>query len=311
MRALVFTAPGEVELRDLDEPVAGDGEVVLQVRAAGICGSELHGFRSLGMRRPPLVMGHEVAGTLPDGRRVVVNPLLSCGRCDLCERELPQVCRERGLLGVHRPGGFAERVAVPESACHELPGSVGWDAAAMIEPLANAVHAVGLAGDVRGSRVGVVGAGALGLLTLVVARLAGAARVAVVDPSPGRLAIAERLGADEVGAELLAEQDVVVDAVGVQATRAASIARLRPGGTAVWIGLAQAVVELDGNEVVRGERTVAGSFAYTPDEFVRAVELSADCDLGWATSVPLADSQRVFMELAEGRSQIVRAVIRP
>ena len=311
MRALVFTAPGEVVLRDVDEPTPGPDDVVLTVHASGICGSELHGFRALGMRVPPLVMGHEVVGTTEDGRRVAVNPLLSCGACDLCNRGLPQVCRTRGLLGVHRPGGFAERVAVPIDSLHDLPPDVDWVAAAMIEPLANAVHAIGLAPEVDGGRVGIIGAGALGLLSLAVARLRGAAHVTIVDPSPTRLATAQRLGADVVAATLDAEHDVVIDAVGLSTTRAASLRWLRPAGTAVWIGLAAPEATIDGNDVVRGERKVAGSFAYTSTEFATAVHLSSQLDLGWATAVPLNDSQRVFMELAEGRSDIVRAVICP
>jgi threonine dehydrogenase-like Zn-dependent dehydrogenase len=107
VRALVFTAPSVVELQDVDEPAPRDGDVILEVMGSGICGSELHGFRSLGFRKPPLVMGHEIVGVDPSGRRVAVNPLLSCGHCDLCSRGLTEVCRERGLIGVHRPGGFA------------------------------------------------------------------------------------------------------------------------------------------------------------------------------------------------------------
>ena len=311
MRALVFTAPGVVEMQDVDEPQPRDGEVILDVKGSGICGSELHGFRSLGMRKPPLVMGHEVAGVDATGRRVAVNPLLSCGRCDLCTRGLPQVCRERGLLGVHRPGGFAERVAVPAAALHVLPDSVSWEAAAMVEPLANAVHALRQVPDVRAARIGVIGSGAIGLLCLLVARRLGAGHVSVVDPSEGRLATAVRLGADATGPALVDEHDVIIDAVGLPATRAASLLRLRPGGHAVWIGLASADATIDGNDLVRGERHVVGSFAYRPEEFAEAVALSADCDLGWSTGVPLEDSQRVFMALADGTSDIVRAVIRP
>jgi threonine dehydrogenase-like Zn-dependent dehydrogenase len=311
VRALVFTAPSVVELQDVDEPVARDGEVIVDVRGSGICGSELHGFRSLGFRKPPLVMGHEIVGVDPAGRRVAVNPLLSCGHCDLCERRLPQVCRERGLLGVHRPGGFAERVAVPADALHVLPDAVDWQAAAMVEPLANALHALRRVPEVRGARVGVIGAGAIGLLCLLVARRLGAGHVTVVDPTEGRLGTATRLGADATGPALAEEYDVVVDAVGLPATRADSVLRVRPGGHAVWIGLARAEATIDGNDLVRGERNIVGSFAYRPDEFAEAVVLSADCDLGWATSVPLEDSQRIFMALADGSSDIVRAVIRP
>jgi threonine dehydrogenase-like Zn-dependent dehydrogenase len=311
VRALVFTAPGVVEMQDVDEPQPAEGDVVVEVKGSGICGSELHGFRSLGFRKPPLVMGHEVVGIDPAGRRVAVNPLLSCGKCDLCLRGLPQVCRERGLLGVHRPGGFAERVAVPADALHVLPDGVTWEAAAMIEPLANALHAVRQVPDVRGTRVGIIGAGAIGLLCLLVARRLGAEHVTVVDPSVGRLATAARLGADATGQTLVDERDVVIDAVGLPVTRADSVLRVRPGGHAVWIGLARADATIDGNDLVRGERHVVGSFAYRPEEFAEAVALCADCDLGWSTGISLEDSQRVFMALAEGRSDIVRAVIRP
>src|SRR2546430_5873096 len=115
MRALVFTAPSVVELRDVDEPAPRPGEAVLDVAVAGICGSELHGVRTPGFRIPPLIMGHEFAGTTPDGRRVAVNPLLSCGCCDRCRAGQTQLCWQRAIIGIHRPGGFAERVAVPES----------------------------------------------------------------------------------------------------------------------------------------------------------------------------------------------------
>jgi threonine dehydrogenase-like Zn-dependent dehydrogenase len=311
VRALVFTAPGVVEMQDVDEPRAGDGDIIVEVKGSGICGSELHGFRSVGFRKPPLVMGHEIVGVDPGGRRVAVNPLLSCGTCDLCSRGLPEVCRERGLVGVHRPGGFAQRVAVPADAVYVLPDGVSWEAAAMIEPLANAVHAVRQAPEVGDARVGVIGAGAIGLLCLLVARRLGAGHVTVVDPSERRLQTADRLGADATGPSLTEEYDVVVDAVGMSVTRADSLTRVRPGGHAIWIGLAQAEATIDGNDVVRGERHVVGSFAYRPEEFAEAVALSAECDLGWSTGVPFEDAQRVFMELAAGSSDIVRAVIRP
>jgi threonine dehydrogenase-like Zn-dependent dehydrogenase len=165
--------------------------------------------------------------------------------------------------------------------------------------------------DIRDTRVGVIGAGAIGLLCLLVARRLGAGHITVVDPSEGRLAIAGRLGADETGPSLTQEYDAIVDAVGLPATRADSVLHVRPGGHAVWIGLAKAEATIDGNELVRGERHIVGTFAYRPGEFAEAVELSAHCDLAWSTGVPLDDAYDVFMALAEGRSDIVRAVIRP
>ncbi|QWZ08609.1 alcohol dehydrogenase catalytic domain-containing protein [Nocardioides panacis] len=310
MRALVFTGPGAMELRDVATPGARDGWVPVTVRASGICGSELHGFRSVGFRRPPLVMGHEFAGETPDGRRVVVNPLLSCGECDLCHRGKPELCRRRELLGVHLAGGFAERVTVPAGAVHVIPDEMTWETAALIEPLANAVHAWRQVEQGGIGRVAVIGAGAIGLVSLLVAAHEQLGEVTVVDRSGFRLVLAGRLGAAVCAEELEGEYDVVVDAVGSAQTRASAVEHVRPGGTSVWLGLAEAAAGFDGNGLVRGEKRVVGSFAYSPEDFADAVRLAASLDLGWATAIDMEDSQRIFMELAGGAQDPVKAVIR-
>jgi len=310
MRALVFTGPGAMELQDVSTPQVPEGWVPITVRASGICGSELHGFRAVGFRRPPLVMGHEFAGETPDGRRVVVNPLLSCGRCDLCRRSHPELCRERQLLGVNLGGAFAERVAVPRSALHEIPADMNWQTAALIEPLANAVHAWRQVDRSSVERLAVVGAGTIGLVSLLVALHERLGEVTVVDRSASRLDLAARLGAAACATELDAEYDVVVDAVGSAQTRASAVEHVRPGGTSVWLGLAEAGAGFDGNGLVRGEKRVVGSFAYSPEDFATAVSMASSLDLGWATPIAMEDSQRVFMELANGAEQPVKAVIR-
>ena len=311
MRALVFTAPSTVEMQDVPIPVAGPGEVVLDVGAVAICGSELHGVRTPGFRTPPLVMGHELAGMTPDGRRVVVNPIVTCGRCDMCSRGRTQVCRERAIVGIHRPGGFAESVAVPEIQLHDIPEALSWDQAAMVEPLANAVHAVGLAGDVSGARVGVIGSGTIGLMSLLVARARGAGEVIVADIADSRLGLARRLGADATADALDGECDVVIDAVGAPATHAASVVHLAPGGTAVWIGLLSGEAGFDALELIRQEKRVLGSFAYSDAEFADAIEFAAVCPLDWIESAALDDGARIFTELMNGRTDIVKAVLRP
>lgn len=310
MRALVFTGPGAIELQDLPTPEVPDGWLSITVRASGICGSELHGFRSVGFRRPPLVMGHEFAGETPDGRRVVVNPLLSCGDCDQCRHGHLQLCRQRRLLGVHLSGGFAERVAVPPSAVHDIPADMSWETAALIEPLANGVHAWRQVGQRTVERVAVIGAGAIGLVTLLMARHARLDEVTVVDRATSRLNLAAGLGASTCASELDGEYDVVVDAVGTTETRAAAVDHVRPGGTSVWLGLAESDAGFDGNGLVRGEKSVIGSFAYSPEDFALAVSLASSLDLGWATAITMEDSQRVFMQLAEGAHDPVKAVIR-
>jgi len=316
MRALVFTAPGTVEMLDVPEPDPGPGEVLVQVRAAGICGSELHGARHPGFRQPPLIMGHEFAGTTAGGEAVVVNPILSCGHCDLCQRGLRNLCRERQIIGVHRAGGFAERVAVPASALRPVPPGLGWEAAALIEPAANAVHAWNQASgalgtDAKGARVGVIGCGAIGLLCVAVALSSGAARVEVSDLAPARLAAALSLGAGAGGPGLEGEYDVVIDAVGSAATRAASVGHQRPGGTAIWLGLADSEPGFDASALVRSEKRVLGSFAYRDEEFAQATTMIREWDLAWAAGYPLAEGADVFTELMNGSLHPVKALLRP
>ena len=181
-------------------------------------------------------MGHEFAGVTSDGHRVVVNPLVSCGECDLCSRGVPQLCRHRELLGVHRPGGFAEAVAVPQSALHDLAPEVGWETAAMVEPLANAVHAYKQAGPQPGQRLAVIGAGTIGLVCPLVARDNGL-DVTSVDRSRTRLDVAARLGATACTTRLEGEFDVIIDAVGLAVTRSTSVELLAPGGRQYGSGL--------------------------------------------------------------------------
>ena len=311
MMALVFTAPGELEMRDVPDPEPADGEVLVHVRAAGICGSELHGARHPGFRVPPLIMGHEFAGLSDNGDRVLINPILSCGHCSLCGRGLRYLCADRALIGVHRPGGFAERVAVPAGAARPLPDWLSWSEAAVVEPAANAVHAWNLGRGGPGHRVAVLGCGAIGLLCLLTALAGGADQVEVTDLSPVRLAAARRLGAAAAGTTLTGEYDVVIDAVGSAVTRALSVQHQRPGGVAVWLGLAEQAAGFDAPALVRGEKSVLGSFGYTDDEFDGATALLRDANLSWVVPYPLAAGAQIFTELMNGRLDPVKALLSP
>ncbi|HTY73743.1 MAG TPA: alcohol dehydrogenase catalytic domain-containing protein [Actinomycetes bacterium] len=305
----MFTRPGDVELREEPAPVAGPGEALIHVRSSGICGSDLHGFWHVGMRKPPLIMGHEFAGADADGSRVVINPLLTCGTCAACLRGHSSVCANRQLIGVNRAGGFAEQVAVPTSALHRLPDGLPWVSAALIEPLANSVHALDLLGDPQGS-LGIVGAGSIGLLTFLVARSRGY-DVVLAEPSDVRRDTAQRLGATVVPhlGSVDREFDVTIDAVGSTESRRSALERLSSRGTSVWIGLAEADSTIGANDIVRSEKRVVGSFAYTDDEFAHAVTLVSTLDLTWVTPIPMAESERTFLELARGRSDIIKAVL--
>jgi len=310
MQAMVFTAPGVVEILDVERPEPAPGEVVVKVESSGICGSELHGISKPGFRQPPLVMGHEFAGTTADGRRVVVNPLVSCGECDLCQARRRQLCRVRSIIGIHRPGGFAQEVVVPEQMLHTLPDHLSWDQGAMVEPLANAVHAWNVAGAPTAARVGIIGAGTIGLVSLLVARR-DAAEVVVTDLSQERRAMASELGADVVATELEGEFDVIIDAVGAGATHKASIDHLKPGGTTVWIGLLSPEAGFDAMDLIRSEKTIRGTFTYSNEEFARAIDLADEVDLSWATSFSLSQGADIFTQLMNGRSDVIKALLRP
>ena len=310
MRAMVYTKPGTVELSEVDEPVAAPGEVVVEVLACGICGSELHGISKPGFRQPPLVMGHEFSATTPSGDTVTVDPVVSCGQCDLCRAGHNEVCRERRIIGIHRQGAFAERVAVPERLLHKLPDAVSAEQGALVEPLANALHAWRLARGTSGSTVGVLGAGSIGLSLLLISKYHGA-RVSITDLSPQRLELAVRLGADATGHELDGEFDLVLDAVGATATRRASLEHLRPTGTAVWLGLLEAEPGFDALDMIRAEKRIIGSFAYSHSDFADAVALAEEVDLTWATSFGLDQGPTIFGELMAGRSDVVKALLRP
>jgi 2-desacetyl-2-hydroxyethyl bacteriochlorophyllide A dehydrogenase len=317
MQALVYTAPLRLELQDVPDPQPRMGEVVVEVAAVGICGSELEGFRSQSpFRVPPLIMGHEFVGRrLDDGARVAINPLISCGRCDQCLPGARNLCRERQLLGVHRPGGFAERVAVPESCCIPLRDDVTFERAVLAEPMANALHAwrLALAQDQAPSRVGIVGAGMLGLATALVALDAGVRHVMIADLSPERLASATAVGVPDVADVLAGEFDVIFDAVGSSTTRAASVASLRPGGTTVWIGLGSADPGFDALGLVRGEQRVLGTFAYLERDFSTALELVSALEAApWVATRPLSDGVETFLDLVRGPSAVAtKMLLRP
>ncbi|GAA4750415.1 2,3-butanediol dehydrogenase [Nocardioides endophyticus] len=307
MRALVFTAAGEVELREVLEPVAGDGEILVDVAVAGVCGSDVHGVLSPGFRVPPLILGHELAGTV-DGRRVAVNPLLTCGTCPTCTAGATFLCPERQLIGVHRPGGLAPRIVVPADSLVSLPDTMDWRTASAIEPTANVVHALRIAErDLTGDcRVAVLGAGAIGLLTLQLLRRRGVADVTVVDVAESRRAQAIQLGA--TGTELQGVYDVTIDAAGTSTTRAAALARLRPGGLSIWIGLADQVPGFDAADLVRQGKRIAGCFAYDRHDFRAAADEVSDLDLSWIDILPLGRAADEFGDLLAHRSDRLKVV---
>jgi len=307
VKAIVWQGPSEMTIEDVPEPEApGPEELILEAEAVGICGSEVEGYLGhMGNRTPPLVMGHEFAGRVVaagssysdlEGSRVAVNPLSGCGTCSLCRAGFSNVCRERVLVGVHAPGAFADFVRVRGADARVLPDGVSSRVGALMEPLANGVHAVRLGGPAE--RAVVLGAGTIGLVTLQAALLSGIPSVAVVERHPERLARALSLGAVEVGSDR--DFDLVLDAVGAEATRRLGLELLRPAGTMVCIGLASDDTTLGFHDVVRNQHRIQGSYAYTMDDFEQAH--------AWLVSgeARLGDDLEPVLPLEEGPAQFAR-----
>ena len=334
MEALVYTGTHRLELQDVPSPSPGPDEVLIRVHYAGICGSDLHGFEGRSAnRRPPLIMGHELSGTVlatgsevegfAEGELVTVNPIISCGRCVPCRAGRPNVCTRRKVIGIDRPGAFAALVAAPVDNVYALPLGMPLLLGALAEPLANAVHVASLGPRSKFSACFIVGAGAIGLLCLQVARLTGASPILISDRNPHRLRIARELGAD-VAIDLNVEDPVervrketrsgatwTIDAVGTSATRQQAVSALANGGTAVFIGLERGSGEVDLREAIVRELALHGSYAYTPDEFATAIELLARgriATTGWLSGGTLADGQQLFAELTTPSTPRVKAL---
>ncbi|WP_027483168.1 zinc-dependent alcohol dehydrogenase [Deinococcus pimensis] len=338
MQALVFEGPWQMPLRELPTPELGPGDVLVRVAAVGVCGSDVHGFTgSTGRRRPGVVMGHEFCGTvaalgadvttLEVGARVVVNPIVSCGHCAPCRAGRRNLCLNRLGIGWSVDGAFAEFVRVPQENVVLLPGSVSWHQGAMVEPLAVALHAANLTPLDVGDTAVVVGAGPIGLLTLLALRSRGAGRVVVTDLSERRLALARDLGADATvnGREQDAAStvreltgglgaDVVLEAVGVSATVGTAFACVRTGGQVTWIGNSAPEVQVPMQDVVTRELVVRGAYAFT-SEFARAVDLLASGRIDVAPLVeevaPLPEGPRLVTALADGSLDAVKVVLEP
>ncbi len=334
MQALVYTAPRQVELGQWPEPLPEHGEALVRVRAAAICGSDLHGFLGHSkIRIPPMVMGHEFAGdvialgdgvtTIAVGDRVTVQPLVGCGHCALCLNGRANACPDRRLMGGHRQGAFAERIAAPRHLVYKLPDHVSYAQGALVEPLANGVHMARLAPPAYAD-VAVIGAGTLGLMALQAFRAAGARRVVALDMAPNRLEVAARLGAhaainpadgDAVGAvrEALggAQPAVVVEAVGHTATRRQALELVAPTGTVVLLGLAEEESALNLLSAINREVRIQCSYGSSDADFRDAINLIADGRVdvtSWVERLTLDRGQETFTRLVDDPRGLVKAL---
>jgi L-iditol 2-dehydrogenase len=343
VKALVLTEYHRLDYNEVPEPQIGPQEVLVQVKACGICGSDVHGMDgSSGRRLPPIIMGHEASGVIAQtgagvtdwqpGDRVTFDSMISCGRCYFCRRGSINLCDRRRVLGVscqefRCEGAFAEYVAVPTNILYRLPDALSFERAAMAEPLSVAVHAVSRVPIRLNDTAVVVGAGMIGLLIVEVLRAAGCGRIVAVDVQADRLAAACRLGADQglspgeadVAAEVLRQTDgrgadVAFEAVGIPATVEMAVASVRKGGSVGLVGNLTPKVELPLQAAVTRELTLFGSCA-SSGEYPACLEMIArgtiDVDAVISAVAPLSEGAAWFRRLYDGNEGLMKVLLTP
>jgi L-iditol 2-dehydrogenase len=343
MKALLLTEYSKLEMADLPVPQPAAQEVLIRVEACGICGSDVHGYDgSSGRRIPPLVMGHEAAGTIESvgsdvsnfhkGDRVTFDSTIYCGECEYCRKGLMNLCGHREVLGVSTPefrraGAFADFVVVPARVLYALPAGVSFDEAAMVEPLSVAVHAVAVSDIAKGSTALVVGAGMIGLLVLQSLKVAGCSQIIVSDIDDTRLKLARDLGAtatinaktSDPVAEIKkltngAGVDVALEAVGSTPTIKAAIESVKRGGTVTLIGNIAPNVEIPLQVVVSRQIRLQGSAA-SAGEYPQAIDLIARGAVTVKPLIsavaPLEDGAQWFTRLHNREANLMKVVLTP
>ena len=327
MKALVWHGKNLVRPGEVDRPECREGEAIIAVKNAGICGSDLTIYEGKHTRaKAPLIMGHEFSGVIverkgddrPDlkvGDRVTVEPTFYCGVCELCRSGNYHICAKKGLYGIDVDGAFAEFVRVSLKSIYKLPQGASFEEGAMVEPLAVAVRSIGLSRLMIGEFVAVLGAGPIGLLTAQVARAAGAAKVVVVEPVEFRRKMAEGLGFPAVNAEGATlenilkttgghEIDIVFDAAGAAPAALLETQLVRRAGRIVLVALYKNPVPYDLRIIAFTELQVIGVCVYTSKDFSKAVSLLEGGKIQLAPLVthryPVEEGVEAFQTLTKG-----------
>lgn len=331
MKALVYTGPAVIELQDREYPERSGDSYVVKIISNGICGSDVEGYLGKsGRRTPPMIMGHEFSGviaeapecgTYTEGQKVTAFPKLYCGECEACAKGLVNICPHAPCLGVlDCDGTFTKYITLAEKYLIPLADEVSFDDASMIEPLAVAVRGVrNIPVELLKSaeQVLVIGAGTIGLLLIQVLRNFGyTGKLVVHDKSKVRLEKALALGADAIifGEDFQAKVDAVtggtkfdlaIECVGLSVTANATLQSLKNGGTTVWIGNNQKMIEINMQHIVTSEIKVIGSYTYVLEDFYHAVKLVESGEINFSpiitTKLPLDKGVEAFAALTNNR----------
>lgn len=333
MKALVYTQAHELQLQERARPTLAEGEVVLKIDAVGICGSDLHAWHGKDPRRQPgLVLGHEFVGTVVEsaasgfalGTRFTGNPLITCGVCDYCVQGRNNLCSNRAMVGMTRPGAYAEYMSIPAASLIAMPQAMSDVAAALTEPAATAWHAINLSmrmlpRPMHECRVLVIGGGAIGMLAGLLLKHLGVNRLTLSEPNPlRRAAVQSHVGCATLDPREEApgenQYDYVFDAVGAKITRQQAFVAIKPGGVIMHVGLQDWASEIDMRKLTLAEITLLGTYTYTTADLrasVAALHAGVFGDLAWVEQRPLAQGQRAFQDIDDGRTASAKLVLRP
>lgn len=295
MKAVLYKDIQVVKMSDIKRPIITNNEALIKVEYAGICGTDLHIFDGLHPRaKAPLVMGHEISGIIEEinterkdikiGDRVAINPLISCGYCLPCKEGNPHLCPNLKVVGIDQNGGFEEYVKIKDDKLYKIPSSLPLDLAALIEPVAVAVHAVRKSKLLIGDKVVVIGGGPIGQLVALICRINGASSIVLSEIRPERLNFAKKMGLITVSSkeEIIKKimemtkgegADIVYEAVGIQATYNYITELVKAGGKIITIGAANKPIALDMWKVYFGELNLMGVHVYTPKDIEIGIEL--------------------------------------
>lgn len=343
MKAMLLTEYQKLEIVDLPKPEISANDLLVQVKACGICGSDIHGWDgSTGRRKPPLVMGHEAAGIVTavganvrgfaEGDRVTFDSTVSCGECFYCRKGSINLCENRQVLGVscdefRRNGAFAEYVVVPSRIAYQLPDNLPFEHAALIEAVSIAVHAANRTPVTLGDTAVVVGSGMIGLLVVQTIRLSGCSRVIAVDLEDNKLELAKKFGAD-VGlnpkkCDVIQEvmkltggrgADAAIEVVGASATVNTAIDVTRRGGSICLVGNLSPKVEMPLQKLVTRELSVYGSCA-SNGEIPQCIDLLSRGAIQVQPLITalakLDDGPAWFKRLYEGEPGAMKVVLQP
>ena len=337
MKALVYTQPGEMQLLDRPMPALATGEVVLKIEAVGICGSDMHAWHGHDPRRKPgLVLGHEFVGTIAEtaavgfdtGTRWTGNPLITCGPpsplCEYCVQGRNNLCANRTMVGMTRPGAYAEYMSIPAASLIAMPQHMPATAAALTEPAATAWHAINLSmralvRPLHECRVLVIGGGAIGMLAALLLKHLGVQRLTVTELNPlRRQTLQQAVGCEAIDPRESplpeAGFDCVMDAVGSKITRQQAFAAIKPGGVIMHVGLQDWASEIDMRKLTLAEITLLGTYTYTTADLratVDALHRGVFGALDWVEERSLAQGPQAFVDLDQGKSASAKIVLKP